>query len=159
MGKLIRSKVLRGGHEAPKGGYRVRKLSPSCEARQGWDKTKPCGTEAKTPSFRPTPPHYHPYLHALIFFYFFFFFFSSFSLARCFFFFFFPFFFFFFFLFFFFLFWPLSSCYFSANDLALFSFQIWYVGFFYGFCNLEFCKFCFFFLAKFCVNVFISEEK
>ena len=134
MGKLIRSKVLRGGHEAPEGGYGVRKLSPSCEARQEWDKTKPCGTRAKTPSFGPAPPHYHPYLHALIFFYFFS---SSFSLSL---------------LhagfFFFFLFWPLSSCYFSANDLALFSFQIWYVGFFYGLCNLEFCKFFFFFLGK-----------
>ena len=42
MGKLTKSKVLRGGtvlHEAPRGGDRARKFSLSCGTGQGWGKT------------------------------------------------------------------------------------------------------------------------
>ena len=45
-GKLTRSRVLQGGpglRVALGGGDGARKFSPSCEAGQGWGKTKPCG--------------------------------------------------------------------------------------------------------------------
>ena len=65
VGKLIRSRVLRSGagfRGAPKGKDGVRKFSSSCGAGQGWSKTKSYGAGAKTPSFRPAPPHCHPNL-------------------------------------------------------------------------------------------------
>ena len=47
--KLIRSRVLQGGASwGPKGQGWGKKFSPSC------------GAGAKTPSFEPAPPHYHP---------------------------------------------------------------------------------------------------
>ena len=56
---------------------------------------------------------------------------------------------------------PLSPFYaiFQLMTLSSFSFQIWYVGLFYGFCKLEFCEFFFFFVANLCVSVFRFEEK
>ena len=63
MGNLTRSGVLQGGMElcgASRGNDGARKFSLSCGAGSGWGKTKPCGVGAKTPSFRPAPPHCHP---------------------------------------------------------------------------------------------------
>ena len=64
MGKWTRSRVLQGTARlcgALRGGDGVRKFSSSCEARQGWVKTKPYEVGAKTPSFGPALPHCHPY--------------------------------------------------------------------------------------------------
>ena len=66
MGKLTRSRVLWDGvglRGAPRGKDEVRKFSPSCRARRGWDKKKPCGAGAKTPSFKLALPHCHRYPH------------------------------------------------------------------------------------------------
>ena len=63
VGKLTRNRVLWGGAglcRAPRGGDGAGKFSPSCGVGQGWSKMKPCGTEVKTPSFGPAPPHCHP---------------------------------------------------------------------------------------------------
>ena len=61
VGKLTKNRLLWDGavlREAPKDGDKVRKFSH--HARQGWDKTKPCGVGAKIPSFGPALPHCHP---------------------------------------------------------------------------------------------------
>ena len=65
MGKLIRIRVLRDGtglRKDPKGGDGIRKFSLSCRVGRKWGKTKLCGAGTKTPSFKPAPPHCHPYL-------------------------------------------------------------------------------------------------
>ena len=73
VGKLTRSRILWGGVgwggaglcKAPKGRDEARKFSPSCGARRGWGKIKPCGVGAKTPSFGPATPHFHSYVALL----------------------------------------------------------------------------------------------
>ena len=63
VGKLTRSRVLRGGvglREAPRGGDETRKFSPSCGVSREWGKTKPYGVGAKTPSFGLAMPYCHP---------------------------------------------------------------------------------------------------
>ena len=68
VGKLTRSRILWCGAglcKAPKGRDEARKSSPSCGARRGWGKIKPCGVGAKTPSFGPATPHCHSYVALL----------------------------------------------------------------------------------------------
>ena len=65
VGKLTRSGVLWGGEGrgfagASRDGDGARKFFPSCGGKQEWGKTKLCETRAKTPSFDPILPHYHP---------------------------------------------------------------------------------------------------
>ena len=62
VGKLIRSRVLQGGvgfHGALKGGDRARNFFLSCGVGRGWDKTKQCGSRAKTSSFGPALAYCH----------------------------------------------------------------------------------------------------
>ena len=67
VGKLARSRVLQDGVEfrvAPRERDWARKVSLSYEVKQGWSKTKPYKTRAKTPILwtRPAPLSSLPYM-------------------------------------------------------------------------------------------------